>query len=1158
MTDVQEYFDMIERKTDEAYDAAEGARAQGRDPETKVDIPVAEDLAAKAEGLISASMYPEIDDNGIKERIRELEEEYGKNDERVAFEIGKEIAENSFYEFDERVAAIDAGLRVGLAYMTGGIVTAPLEGIADTEIRQNDDGSDYLAVDYAGPIRSAGGTASAMSVLLADYIRKEIGMERYRPRDDEVDRYAVEVEDYFTRVTKKQYTPERKETKMIAENVPIEITGTPTEQIEVSNHKDLERVETNRIRGGMCLIYLDGLPLKASKIKRRIESYGEEFGLMHWDWIYDYLDLQHEIHSEGSDEDEEEEDGEQEKAYEPSDKFLGNIVAGRPVFAHHGQKGGFRLRYGRSRTGGLAATSFHPATMEVCDRFMAVGTQLKTEYPGKATVSTPCDTIDGPIVRLEDGDVLQLDSREEAEEVIDAVEEILFVGDILVPFGEFVENGKELVPSPYVEEWWARDLEAALDEQDVDLDADLDALIKNPLDPPPFRVALAISRKLDIPLHPVYTYLWHHVEWDDFAQLYRAVEETDYTDGEELVLDAAAKTALEELYIPHRSTDEGVKLDEERARVVYRSLSPETMDLEEFEDDIPGGVSEALGVEIRDQAPVFIGSRMGRPEKAERRSLKGDPRLLFPCGKEEGGRMRNLMRTYNEYGSVTQEIIQNYCDGCNRTVHFSYCPYCDEEAEPMWVCPSCGRQDTDSEQCDSCGSETSRKQETEIPLKELLNKAKRNLDMRRFPELLKSPRAVTGKFRHVEPLEKGLLRKKHDLYVNKDGTVRYDSSDLTMTHFKPREIKTSVETLRELGYEEDINGEPLERDDQVLHLKPQDIVLSTNQFNYSGAQYLYDVANFVDELLEEFYGLASYYDLEEPEDVVGELVIGLAPHTSGGIIGRIIGFTDAKGTYAHPYWHAAKRRNCDGDEDSVILLMDALLNFSRQFLPDQRGTRTMDAPLILSTLLKPDEVDDESWNVDVQSSYPASFYEATREFASPREVDVDIAEDAIEDGRPFDFGFTHGTSDLEDAPIQSSYVTLGEMSEKVKVQLGLGRKTRAVKESEVAELLLTKHFISDIKGNLRAFGRQEMRCKNCNKKYRRVPLQGKCTRCGDELLLTVSEGTIRKYLIPSEEIAENFAISTYKRQQIHILKRQIQSTFGKENRQSSLGQFTSG
>ncbi|EHK00790.1 DNA polymerase II large subunit, partial [Candidatus Haloredivivus sp. G17] len=98
--------------------------------------------------------------------------------------------------------------------------------------------------------------------------------------------------------------------------------------------------------------------------------------------------------------------------------------------------------------------------------------------------------------------------------------------------------------------------------------------------------------------------------------------------------------------------------------------------------------------------------------------------------------------------------------------------------------------------------------------------------------------------------------------------------------------------------------------------------------------YFVNVANFVDDLLEQFYGLDSFYDAEEPKDLIGCLVIGLAPHTSGGTVGRIIGFTDAKGMYAHPYWHAAKRRNADGDEDAILLLMDGLLNFSRDFLPD--------------------------------------------------------------------------------------------------------------------------------------------------------------------------------------------------------------------------------
>ncbi|MDY6789473.1 MAG: DNA polymerase II large subunit, partial [Candidatus Nanohaloarchaea archaeon] len=262
--------------------------------------------------------------------------------------------------------------------------------------------------------------------------------------------------------------------------------------------------------------------------------------------------------------------------------------------------------------------------------------------------------------------------------------------------------------------------------------------------------------------------------------------------------------------------------------------------------------------------------------------------------------------------------------------------------------------------------------------------------------------------------------------------------------------------------------------------------------------------------------------------------------------------------YSHPYWHAAKRRNADGDEDSLILLMDALLNFSRQFLPNKRGSRTMDAPLILSTVLKPDEVDDESWNVDVQDRYSPEFYRATQQFLSPGEVEVDVAEDAIEEDDPFRSGYTHETSSIENGPIQSNYVTLGEMSDKVKTQLGLGSMIKAVDEDDVAELLLKKHFMSDIIGNLRAFSRQELRCVDCNRKYRRAPLHGECGSCGGDLLLTVSEGTIRKYLIPSEEIAENFNISTYRKQHLEIVKKSIQSLFGKAARQSDLGQFTSG
>ena len=50
-----------------------------------------------------------------------------------------------------------------------------------------------------------------------------------------------------------------------------------------------------------------------------------------------------------------------------------------------------------------------------------------------------------------------------------------------------------------------------------------------------------------------------------------------------------------------------------------------------------------------------------------------------------------------------------------------------------------------------------------------------------------------------EPLEKGILRAKHDLYTFKDGTVRYDMSDIPLTHIRADELGIKVEKLIGIG-----------------------------------------------------------------------------------------------------------------------------------------------------------------------------------------------------------------------------------------------------------------------------------------------------------------------------------------------------------------------
>ena len=105
----------------------------------------------------------------------------------------------------------------------------------------------------------------------------------------------------------------------------------------------------------------------------------------------------------------------QAKGIQPNFKFIKDMVAGRPVYSHPSNKGGFRLRYGRSRTAGLASISIHPAIMYIVQETLAIGTQIKIERPGKAGISTPCDMLDGPLLLMKNGDLVRVKTGEQAK-----------------------------------------------------------------------------------------------------------------------------------------------------------------------------------------------------------------------------------------------------------------------------------------------------------------------------------------------------------------------------------------------------------------------------------------------------------------------------------------------------------------------------------------------------------------------------------------------------------------------------------------------------------------------------------------------------------------------------------------------------------------------
>ena len=110
----------------------------------------------------------------------------------------------------------------------------------------------------------------------------------------------------------------------------------------------------------------------------------------------------------------------------------------------------------------------------------------------------------------------------------------------------------------------------------------------------------------------------------------------------------------------------------------------------------------------------------------------------------------------------------------------------------------------------------------------------------------------------------------------------------------------------------------------------------------------------------------------------------------------------------------------------------------------------------------------------------------------------------------------------------------------------LVERIRAVDTSDTARLIIERHFIRDMRGNLRKFSMQGFRCVACNESLRRPPLTGVCPKCGGKIIFTIHEGGIKKYLEPALDLAEKYELSSYIKQSLQLTKEYIDSVFGKE------------
>ena len=93
-----------------------------------------------------------------------------------------------------------------------------------------------------------GGTEAALTMLIADHARKIVGVGSYSANsfDDETGRFVEELRIYEREVGSFQFKVLDEDVINCISNLPVELDGIDTDQVEVVGHRGMKRVSTDR------------------------------------------------------------------------------------------------------------------------------------------------------------------------------------------------------------------------------------------------------------------------------------------------------------------------------------------------------------------------------------------------------------------------------------------------------------------------------------------------------------------------------------------------------------------------------------------------------------------------------------------------------------------------------------------------------------------------------------------------------------------------------------------------------------------------------------------------------------------------------------------------------------------------------------------------
>ncbi len=1100
----QEYIQNIKKILETQVQLATQARALKIDPQTTIETKLTYSSEAKIAAILNIPRLKEYLPQNISQHENPL---------LLAADIAKQIVNGRFVK-KTRENLILLALHSALVILSQGLISVPQESIPKVSIGSK---SNHLTIYFSNTIRYATGETIGLVILIADYIRHILHLNRFNPSPELTGRYIEELELFLTMNDRFQHL-RIDLIRFLVQNIGVEISGEAYERIEVKKYRNLPNM-TNKLRMGMCVAFDKIIGNINSIAYRRLAS-----GIPEWQWLKPSFD----------------------RIRRGKHEFGRREMRGtQPLLSRSRKPGGFRLRYGLSRNTSQGAAGIHPATMYLTE-MLSPGTNIKIDFMERPLTIFPVSSLSGPFVELKDGSSERIESLARICDIENQVVQIWEMGDILlspddIPVTETVEL------SAWTEEWWSQEIKhyiyskmRSLENFALSLNINpkkLEDLLTEPTQCKPSpEIALNLSKISNIPIHPFYSFNWNEIAISDLIRLIQKLN--DSSDGL-LPNEDDLKEILRRLGVPFIIYKDYIQT--ERFQLFIRALRGK-------EDQLTKFISKSLKpIEIEKLIPILtkipvrslcqrrIGLKIIRVEKAEPRHINPPAHVLFPIS-SHGGAQRNLLKVKNTT-SVDIQVSERFCETCKESTFVSYCLKCQQKTKQQFVCKKGHISSTQT--CMECGQYAFSARVKPVDVARLLESGFQQVGSLEL-KIVKGVSFLNSKNRIPEHIIKGILRAKHKIFVYKDGTSRFDQTNAHLTHFTPEEIHISIKDLIRLGYSHDVNGNDLTQENQLIEINPYDVIVSKAAGNF-----LVNLSNFIDDELVFLYDLSPYYRIYSLKDIMGSLIVGLSPFSMVAVIGRVIGYTDNNVTYAHPLWHLLKTRNCNGDIDSMTLLLDVLLNFSTEFIPASRGG-TMDAPFIINLS---DKWEDTSVYANYDSvSMNLLFYRNLTE--NP------LKDELLSYKKSYlmpSFPKFHTIDNISHYNFENRFRE-SKIVSKIETELRVLSRIRGVKEGEFVENILENDFLPKIATSLTRFFLQPVRCNTCNTTFRRIPLT-KCPVCHHQNMgLTLSEGWVLRYLQIINQLRDRYYtdISEYCQSWVELIELNKRLLFDKGPRPTTL------